>query len=689
MAYLVAGSALSTDFDTKTICLHTILDLIEASTSIHGWTACVADQRQPGENGRSHVNPPPKQSQWGPSGLLLPILSKEVLNTLASTLDFFSSGGSKFKSSVGFAAIFLPITSYQILRRFNVWEHLGREISGGGVGMANGVTAITNGFCSLPLCPPVKISAVTLWSFLNDSSYAEDAASLILRVISVSPHNTFASTEAVVENFFVQQCLLILLDGLEATSPTSTSCSGVGELSKAHELNCTNDGTDDDHVQFEIRQITKNWLVSALSGGQAGRILAPLFATLLHPSTARTSLVSIRSRRRRLRMAKKRRNRRRLRQSVNPRNSDVDGQTKETDGGLFSGDESEDADEGYEDFDADLELEDGDLNDYDYDEEWEEYDRNICALSGGSPSGEVHFYVSNRPSQASPKESGAKRKKRLGVFSKTPILRRKKKGAGGDGTGNAVGGDVFDEEYHPVDVMTRLQNSGNRNNDVNGMKVEERISLDRIRRDVIQGLLAELLKPASDDGETLTSRSQSPFDQMIALPVKVLPIHEHLLVYLHKYDFNQVMYAFTRLRAILKSDAASAFLLALAATPTTARRSTSSLSKTRQEVPHFATSAFPQLFGTSLIDLLARHLRCLSAGGCDDFARHATADELCAVSDQRMRSLLDVLLHVCISFHVSLVLPDVQCPLNQAANSNVRLIAAQVLQLITEVSAAP
>nr|CDS30580.2 protein dopey 1 [Hymenolepis microstoma] len=416
LAYLVAGSALSTDFDTKTICLHTILDLIEASTSIHGWTTCVADQQQqqPDENSKSNANTPLKQSQWGPSGLLLPILAKEVLNTLASTLDFFS------------------------------------------------------------------ISAVTLWTFLSDSTYAEDAASLILRVISVSPHNNFASTEALVENFFVQQllssdpqirleahrrfillwkllrhpsasgneldrppgsgslngdspvlsfnnsgwrraamglppfttelapnvpnfnrCLLILLDGLEAASPpTNALNSVVDELSKVHGLNCTNSRTEDDHVQFEIRQAITNWLFSALSSGQAGRILAPLFATLLHPSTARTSLISIRNRRRRLRMAKKRRNRRQLRQqTANSKHGDVDGQTKETDGALFSGDESEDADEGYEEFDADLELEDGDLNDYDYEDEWEEYDRNICALSGGSPSGEVHFFVSNRPSQ--------------------------------------------------------------------------------------------------------------------------------------------------------------------------------------------------------------------------------------------------------------------------------------------------
>lgn len=74
--------------------------------------------------------------------------------------------------------------------------------------------------------------------------------------------------------------------------------------------------------------------------------------------------------------------------------------TKEVDtGGPFSGDESDNADEGYEEFDADLELENGEWNDDEDDDDWEEFDRNICALSGGSPSGELHFYVNDGPAQ--------------------------------------------------------------------------------------------------------------------------------------------------------------------------------------------------------------------------------------------------------------------------------------------------
>lgn len=105
------------------------------------------------------------------------------------------------------------------------------------------------------------------------------------------------------------------MDSLEDTRLTNALNSSVDELFKAYGLDGTNGGTEDERVLAEIRQTDTAWLVSALNSGQAGRVVAPLFATLLHPSTARTSLISIRNRRRRLRMAKKRRNRRRLKQN--------------------------------------------------------------------------------------------------------------------------------------------------------------------------------------------------------------------------------------------------------------------------------------------------------------------------------------------------------------------------------------
>ncbi|VDM35996.1 unnamed protein product [Hydatigera taeniaeformis] len=48
-------------------------------------------------------------------------------------------------------------------------------------------------------------------------------------------------------------------------------------------------------------------------------------------------------------------------------------------------------------------------------------------------------------------------------------------------------GDVFDEEYHPVDVMTRLQSDSHKAE--SGISESERVSIDRARRDVIQGRL--------------------------------------------------------------------------------------------------------------------------------------------------------------------------------------------------------
>ena len=77
LACLVAGGALSVDFDIKTICLHTVLDLIEASTSIYGWAVSTT-------NNERHEKQP-----WSRSGFLLPVLAPDVLSCLAKFLDFF------------------------------------------------------------------------------------------------------------------------------------------------------------------------------------------------------------------------------------------------------------------------------------------------------------------------------------------------------------------------------------------------------------------------------------------------------------------------------------------------------------------------------------------------------------------------------------------------------------------------
>ncbi|KAL5102848.1 hypothetical protein TcWFU_005011 [Taenia crassiceps] len=676
LTYLVAGGVLSTDFDTKTICLHTLMDLVEASTSIYGWPFDTSD-----------CNRHNQQKPLGRSGLLLPVLAPKVLNTLASSLDFF------------------------------------------------------------------PIAGVSLWCFLNDFTYAEDATSLLIRVLTVAPKNVAYSTEVIVENFIVQQmlsadpvlrtlahrrftllwrflqrssvssmvsstittstvanspvaevnsvglgacgsgwrraamglpminnetassvgsfnrCILILLDSLDDVEMTSAGGSGGSRWMLFHDslflassaAVATSEATESAEsrkARADVRQVAVAWLTSALSNGQVGRIVAPLFAILLHPSTARTSLLSIRYRRCLLRRIQRRRNRRLRRDKALLGNTQENSTVDTTD--KMEGESEEGDDEGYDGSECDID-----------DDDEEEYDRNICALSGGSPSGELHFYPPPPVSQSSTSEEGRKQQ----VKAKKAIKKM---------TGD---GDVFGEEYCPVDVMSRLQSTSH--DTETGVSELERVSIDRARKDVIRAktrcnaLLSQVLVLESELKESTTGpTSLSPFDQLVESPVKVLPIHEHLLVYLHRYDFNQVTYALSRLCAILKNDVGTLFVLALAASPTASKGPSNSTSGTK-EVPRFAACEFPTLLGTSLADLLARHYRCLLAGGRDDFARHSTMDEIGRIVNYRMPSLLDVLIFICLTFLLSLSLPSEPAS-TSAANANVRLAAAELLQLITK-----
>ncbi len=88
------------------------------------------------------------------------------------------------------------------------------------------------------------------------------------------------------------RCLLILLDSLDVAGPgdcvlTRDSLS-AGQGSTSASTSNTQEET--------LHQIASTWLSTALLTGQAGRAIAPLFAALLHPSTARTSLVAMRER---------------------------------------------------------------------------------------------------------------------------------------------------------------------------------------------------------------------------------------------------------------------------------------------------------------------------------------------------------------------------------------------------------
>lgn len=72
-ACLVSISTFAEDFNLKAICMHTLLDLIFASFSIHGWPDTLSLTT----------------SDFKPTGLLLPVLSPNVLHHLAHTLIFF------------------------------------------------------------------------------------------------------------------------------------------------------------------------------------------------------------------------------------------------------------------------------------------------------------------------------------------------------------------------------------------------------------------------------------------------------------------------------------------------------------------------------------------------------------------------------------------------------------------------
>uniref|UniRef100_A0A5K3F1W4 Dopey_N domain-containing protein n=1 Tax=Mesocestoides corti TaxID=53468 RepID=A0A5K3F1W4_MESCO len=620
LACLVAGGALSSDFDLKAICLHTLLDLVEASTSIHGWVS------------------PGGATQWDRCRLLLPVLSPEVLTTIAWRLDLF------------------------------------------------------------------PIVGVSLWFFLDDSSCLEDTAALLNRVLAVAPNqkasrNVAVATETVVEDFIVtrmlstdsavrveahrrfallwhllrrhssssasrgrasadgeassqgpwasswrrtamglppvsneasnvaafNRCLLILLDSVDDTGSVNAPLS-------RDRLSLAPDPPESvENTALQIRQATLTWLSTALLTGQVGRVVAPIFGALLHPGTARTSLVAMRERRRFLRRLQLRRTRNAA------ENGDVHASDADTDSDASSLDE--DADE--------------------QDEE-EEYDSNICALSGGTPSDELHFFLS--PTSE--------------AFSKPKKTPKK-----------SADDDVFDEKYRPVDVMANLQVDSHSNGNPGG---RERSQTENARRDVALALLSQLLSPEANVAECNGAKTLgvSSLFQTGHSSVKVLPVHEHLLVYLHTFDFNQVAYALTRIRAILTSHVGGLFLLALAASPTAARPRSHPAS-VAAEPSQFASCDFPKLFGTSLPDLLARHYRCLLGGG-DAFVRHSTMEEIERILQSRMPCLLDVLVFVCTAFLCSVAAPSALPDLvpndgaAASANANVRQLAAEVLHLVAE-----
>ncbi|CAH8549385.1 unnamed protein product [Schistosoma turkestanicum] len=109
----------------------------------------------------------------------------------------------------------------------------------------------------------------------------------------------------------------------------------------------------------------------------------------------------------------------------------------------------------------------------------------------------------------------------------------------------------------------------------------------------------------------------------------MLPVNEHLLVYLQNYDANQVIYAFSRLRSILciKPDL---FVRSLATC----------------KINSFYSC---NLYGLKFTELLTRHRRSMAGG---NFFTVSTTDELNAVQHM-YTNLLELLIDLCLQFMCS------------------------------------
>ncbi|VDP37537.1 unnamed protein product [Schistosoma curassoni] len=111
--------------------------------------------------------------------------------------------------------------------------------------------------------------------------------------------------------------------------------------------------------------------------------------------------------------------------------------------------------------------------------------------------------------------------------------------------------------------------------------------------------------------------------------LSMLPVNEHLLVYLQNYDSNQVIYAFSRLRTIL-SIAPALFVRSLA-------------SCTINSMFSF------NLYGLKFIELLSRHRR--SMAGCNFFST-VNSEEL-SQSQQNYTNLLELIIDLCLQYMCS------------------------------------
>ncbi|CAL8072547.1 unnamed protein product [Calicophoron daubneyi] len=197
--------------------------------------------------------------------------------------------------------------------------------------------------------------------------------------------------------------------------------------------------------------------------------------------------------------------------------------------------------------------------------------------------------------------------------------------------------DVFGKDYRALDLMSMLQTKLCSLSIARPRTAREQqvVAIQAVRQKMNAALLSDLLSmPLMWPNQRMPFDDVDRSDQLVEdeVPPTMLPLHEHLVMHLQNYDANQVVYAFSRIRAILNV-APNLFVMAMAACP---------LWNGSNADSHGATSI--QLFGLSLVELLTRHRRALAGG---NFYGPASSDELIHTT-RTQTNLLEVVINLCV-----------------------------------------
>ncbi|KAF6775906.1 hypothetical protein AHF37_04954, partial [Paragonimus kellicotti] len=197
------------------------------------------------------------------------------------------------------------------------------------------------------------------------------------------------------------------------------------------------------------------------------------------------------------------------------------------------------------------------------------------------------------------------------------------------------GGDVFDANCQTTDMMSVLQSRLRLITCKSNADQEARIKRLHAARqtmvsELLGGLLSMPLLQPLDASCTDASNSSVAAVEGDHAPT-MLPLHEHLVIHLQNHDANQMVYALSRIRAIL-TIAPNLFLLAL---------SSCSLHGSAASDPVNSPLC---LFGLTLAELLTRHRRALAGG---NFYGPTNSDEV-SQTLQTQSNLLEVVINLCL-----------------------------------------